>query len=96
MAGMAAGMAVEMKVNQKSRSTKKKQKQQYKEIEPMTPDKLLFSSTKNKTDMFSQQDITEIPNRNQQKSYNKRFEFFTKPLGPGHYHPTQTQTRPST
>ena len=46
MAGMATGLTVEMKVNQKSRTKSKKQKQQYKEIDPITPDKLLSSGKK--------------------------------------------------
>ena len=28
------------------------------------------------------------------KPYNRAFEFFTKPLGPGHYEPTQELTKP--
>ena len=59
MAGMATGLTVEMKVNQKSRTKSKKQKQQYKEIDPITPDKLLSSGKKTEV-----QDITDLPNRN--------------------------------
>ena len=30
---------------------------------------------------------------NQKKSYNAKFEFFTKPLGPGHYEPSIELTK---
>ena len=33
-------------------------------------------------------------NANMKKSYNQKFEFFTKPLGPGHYEPTLELTKP--
>ena len=33
-------------------------------------------------------------NSNQKKSYNKQHQFFTKPLGPGHYEPTLDLTKP--
>ena len=33
-------------------------------------------------------------NANQLKSYNAKFEFFTKPLGPGHYEPKIDITKP--
>ena len=32
-------------------------------------------------------------NVNQRKSYNAKFQFFTKPLGPGHYDPTCELTK---
>ena len=35
-------------------------------------------------------------NTNQNKSYNKQHEFFTKSLGPGHYEPTNELTKPKT
>ena len=38
--------------------------------------------------------ITEVPNKNQEKSYNKKYEFFTKPLGPGHYDADMRLTKP--
>ena len=31
---------------------------------------------------------------NQRKAYNAKFGFFTKPLGPGHYDPTNDLTKP--
>ena len=33
-------------------------------------------------------------NNNQKKPYNAKFEFFTKPLGPGHYQPNLESTKP--
>lgn len=36
----------------------------------------------------------EETNANQRKHYNAKFEFFTKPLGPGHYDPTNELTKP--
>mmetsp|Transcript_23407 Transcript_23407/g.31363 ORF Transcript_23407/g.31363 Transcript_23407/m.31363 type:complete len:126 (-) Transcript_23407:996-1373(-) len=36
----------------------------------------------------------EETNLNQRKAYNAKFEFFTKPLGPGHYDPASDLTKP--
>ena len=35
----------------------------------------------------------EESNLNQKKPYNAKFEFFTKPLGPGHYDPSLAITK---
>ena len=35
-----------------------------------------------------------MPNANQKKTYNAQYEFFTKPLGPGHYEPSVEITKP--
>ena len=40
------------------------------------------------------EDLLFVNNANQQKSYNAKYEFFTKPLGPGHYKPLDTITKP--
>lgn len=33
-------------------------------------------------------------NTNQKKPYNAKYQFFTKPLGPGHYQPSVEPTKP--
>ena len=95
MAGMA-GMAVEMKVNQKSRSKvgKTKFNQQYREIKPHTPERVVSAEKMRTMPVSTPPNITEVPNKNQEKSYNKKYEFFTKPLGPGHYDAKVKLTKP--
>ena len=43
---------------------------------------------------YDTRDEGEATNMNQRKSYNAKFQFFTKPLGPGHYDPTTELTKP--
>lgn len=56
--------------------------------------KIKASKSPTKPQYDTRKEDGSIPNANQKKSYNQQFEFFTKPLGPGHYEPSVQLTKP--
>ena len=70
--------------------------QNYKELVQKSHDRLIKQRDGKKSTLEGGYEESQIKlNKNQQKSYNARYEFFTKPLGPGHYEPLNHATKPN-
>lgn len=53
-----------------------------------------YMSTETVNYKLGQNDVPQVEKRRSSLTYNQKFQFFTQPLGPGHYDPKIEITRP--